>query len=111
MSVMNLEIKLLLLHLLVAKDCLPMKVRYMTLSVLLSIVAVAVLLSGGCSSRRHVKDMMTVLIGHQVEFPDAMEAVNADQIDDSVLLSYDGKAKLVMFISPEECTTCRISKM
>lgn len=71
----------------------------------------AVLFSSGCSSRRYVKDMMTAMIGYRVEFPDALISVNADQMEDDALLSYDGKAKLVMFISPEECTTCRISKM
>ena len=88
-----------------------MKVRDMTLFGLLAIGSVVVLLSGWCSSRRFVEDTMTAMIGYRIEFPDSLSTVNADQIEDSALLSYKGKAKLVMSVSSDECTTCTISKM
>lgn len=88
-----------------------MKIRSITFFSLFAMGICSVLFSGGCSSRRYVKDMMTAMIGYRIEFPDALTSVNADQMEDEALLSYDGKAKLVMFISPEECSTCRISKM
>lgn len=45
-----------------------------------------------------------------LSFPLSLNIINADQIEDREMLSFRDKRKLVMYITGEGCSTCRVSK-
>lgn len=65
----------------------------------------------GCSDEFKNRKALEKMLGQEIRFPDSLRLINQDQVEDSSLLSLDNKIKLVFYISPDECSTCRISSI
>lgn len=76
---------------------------------LLSAVLVSIL-SSSCKRQAAVRETVKAMTDCTLSFPLSLNIINADQIEDRDQLSYGGKMKLVMYVPPEACSTCRISK-
>ena len=74
--------------------------------VVLSIVPILLLYS--CKEVK-VKRLVSRMMGTEITIPKSLELMNAKFIADSLWLVRDDKYKLVITISNEQCTNCRIS--
>ena len=77
----------------------------------LSLLLLLSIFGSGCSDEFKNRKALEKMLGQEIRFPDSLKIINRDQVEDSSLLSLDNKIKLVFYISPDECSTCRISSI